>query len=138
MRTKIIILLMFWACTNVAAQSTLEVVVKNLKEVKGTIRVGLFSNENDFLKKAIEGKVVKATANEITVTFENIKEGDYALSVIHDENENGELDKNMFGMPKEGFAFGNNAMGTFGPPSFEEAKVTLGKVKVTQIINLKY
>jgi uncharacterized protein (DUF2141 family) len=119
------------------AQNKLEVTVRNIKEAKGTIRVGLFTSEKDFLKTAAEGKVVKANAKEITVVFENLKSGDYAVSVIHDENENGELDSNMVGIPKEGFAFGNNAMGTFGPPSFDKAKVSLIKNE-KQVVELKY
>ena len=123
--------------TALFAQAKLEVTVKNIKDAKGTIRVGLFTRENDFLKNAAEGKVVKASGKEVTVVFENLKPGDYALSVIHDENENGELDSNMIGIPKEGFAFGNNAMGTFGPPSFDKAKITLTKSN-KQIVDLKY
>src|SRR5688572_30333967 len=94
--------LFFNACLSYG-QNRIEVTVKNIKEKKGSIRVGLFSNENDFLKKAAEGKIVKATAGEVKVVFENLKAGDYAVSVIHDENENGELDTNAIGMPKEGF-----------------------------------
>lgn len=120
------------------SQKNIEVTVKNIKEQKGTIRVGLFTNEDDFLKKVAEGKVVKATGTEIRVVFENLKAGEYAVSVIHDANENGELDTNGIGMPKEGFAFGNNAMGMFGPPSFDKAKVVLDKSPVKQVIELKY
>lgn len=121
------------------AQSTSLVVnVNNIKSQKGSIRVGLFSNEKDFLKNAVEGKVVKISGGEMTIVFENLKPGDYALSVIHDENENGELDSNAIGIPKEGFAFGNNSMGTFGPPSFEKAKVEVRDQPVKQVIKLKY
>jgi uncharacterized protein (DUF2141 family) len=119
------------------AQS-LEVTVRNIKEAKGTIRVGLFVNEQDFLKKAVQGKVVKAAGKEVTVVFEGLAAGDYAVSVIHDENENGELDTNIVGIPKEGFTFSNNAMGSFGPPSFEKAKVTLGGSDHKQVVDLKY
>jgi uncharacterized protein (DUF2141 family) len=121
-----------------SAQTSLEVTVKNIKGAKGTIRVGLFTNENDFLKKAAEGKIVKATGTEVTVVFENLKPGDYAVSVIHDENENGELDSNLVGIPKEGFGFGNNAMGMFGPPDFQQAKVKLQATPVKQVISLNY
>ena len=121
-----------------AQGASLEVTVKNIKQQKGTIRVGLFDNEKDFLKKAVLGKVVKASGTEVTVLFENLKPGGYGLSVIHDENENGELDSNFVGMPKEGFAFGNNAMGMFGPPDFEKALVQVNGEKVVQVISLKY
>jgi len=125
--------------SSVFAQGKLEVIVKDIKETKGNIRVGLFINEDSFLKEAAEGKVVKASGSQVTVRFENLKPGEYALSVIHDENENGELDSNVMGMPKEGFAFGNNAMGMFGPPSFEKAKLRIeDKKQVSQTITLKY
>ena len=143
MKTKIYIALISFlgviATSHAQAQSKLEVTVRKIKETKGSIRVGLFTNENDFLKKAAEGKVVKAKQGELTVVFENLKPGNYAVSVIHDENENGELDSNFVGMPTEGFAFGNNAMGTFGPPSFEKAKVVIAKDKSeVQAIDMKY
>jgi uncharacterized protein (DUF2141 family) len=120
------------------AQGSLEVTVKNIKEPTGNIRVGLFDTEKGFLKDAIDGKVTKATGGEVTVVFENLKAGEYAVSVIHDENSNGELDTNVMGIPKEGFAFGNNAMGTFGPPSFDKSKVVIGKERVRQELTLKY
>jgi uncharacterized protein (DUF2141 family) len=134
----LLIAFLFCATSTAFAQSTIEVTIKNIKEQKGSIRVGLFSNADDFLKKAIEGKVVKANASEVKVVFENLKHGDYAVSVIHDENENGELDTNAIGMPKEGFAFGNNAMAMFGPPSFDKAKVNVNTAPVKQLIELKY
>jgi uncharacterized protein (DUF2141 family) len=120
------------------AQGKIEVTIKNIQAQKGSIRVGLFSSENDFLKKAVDGKIVKVSGNEAKVIFEDLKDGDYAVSVIHDENDNGELDKNGIGIPKEGFAFGNNAMGMFGPPSFEKAKVSVLNGTVKQVIELKY
>jgi uncharacterized protein (DUF2141 family) len=134
----VIISAMVFSGSNSSAQGNIEVTVKNIEEAKGSIRIGLFTNETDFLKKVAEGKVVKATGSEVKVVFENLKAGEYAVSVIHDENENGELDTNGIGMPKEGFAFGNNAMGMFGPPSFEKAKVVVDKETIKQVIELKY
>jgi uncharacterized protein (DUF2141 family) len=135
--SNILIAIMMMIVPNLFAQS-LEVTVQNIKNTKGSIRVGLFTNEKDFLKKASEGKIVKASSEEVKVLFENLKPGTYAISVIHDENENGELDSNFMGIPKEGFAFGNNAMGTFGPPSFDESKVVIDKTPMVQVIKLKY
>lgn len=133
----VMVCLIIVSVLNANAQASLEVTVENIKETRGTIRVGLFTNESDFLKKPADGKIVKASSGKVTVLFENLKPGDYAVSVIHDENENGELDTNLVGIPKEGFAFGNNAMGTFGPPSFKEAKITLEN-RAKQVISLKH
>lgn len=136
--TSMIAAVLLFSASMTFAQSNIEVTVKNIEEVKGSIRVGLFSNENDFLKTPVEGKVVKVAGTEAKVVFENVKAGEYAVSVIHDENDNGELDTNGLGIPKEGFAFGNNAMGMFGPPSFEKAKVVVDQTPVKQVIELKY
>lgn len=129
---------MILALTSVIAQGSIEVTVKNIKEAKGSIRVGLFDKEENFLEKPIEGKVVKASNGDVTVVFEGLAPGNYAISIIHDENDNGELDSNMMGIPKEGFAFGNNAMGMFGPPDFDKAKISVNGQKVKQEITLKY
>jgi uncharacterized protein (DUF2141 family) len=137
---KIILLLSMsvMLVVSAAAQNTIEVTVKNIKAIKGSIRVGLFNSESTFLKDAIDGKIVKVSASEVTVVFENLKPGEYAVSVIHDENDNGELDSNVVGIPKEGFAFGNNAVGMFGPPDFAKAKVTVDGQVIKQVINLNY
>lgn len=136
----VLVISMFLLFAGVAAnaQNTIEVEISGIREQKGNLLVGLFNSEGAFLEKAVQSKVVKASSEKVVVIFENLNAGDYAVSIIHDENENGELDKNFIGIPKEGFAFGNNAMGTFGPPSFKDAKVTVTKEKISQKITLKY
>ncbi len=143
MKTRIyqivIVLVSVLGSVNLFAQNTsLEVTVKNIKGTKGTIRIGLFTTEADFLKTAVKGKVVDANGSEVKVVFEDLPAGEYAVSVIHDENGNEKLDTKAMGIPKEGFAFGNNAMGAFGPPSFDKAKVKLEGKPVQQVISLKY
>lgn len=116
----------------------LEVTIKNVKEAKGNVRVGLFKDDKTFLKEAWMGKVVKAESGELKVVFEGVPSGTYAVSIIHDANENGELDSNFFGIPNEGFGFSNDAMGTFGPPGFDKASFTLGADKKNVSISMRY
>ena len=47
---------------------------------------------------------------------EDLAPGRYALSAFHNENDNGELDTNLLGVPSEGYGFGNDASAAFGPP----------------------
>lgn len=138
MKKSIIVLIMILALgiVRMNAQS-LTVSIKNVVSDKGTLRVGIFNSQSDFLKKQLYGQIVKSKSGELQVVFEGIPEGVYAVSIIHDENENGELDSNFFGIPKEGFGFSNDAMGTFGPPSFEKASFNL-KEKSALTVNLKY
>jgi len=104
----------------------------------GSLRIGLF-NEGNFLKTPVEGKIVKAISESIEVKFENVRDGDYALSVVHDANGNGELDKTKLGIPREGFAFSNNVMGKKGPPSYQKAKFEVkGTTSVKQALVMRY
>ena len=105
-------------------QTKLQVTVTNIKGHKGDIIVGIFDSEN-FLKTPIEGRTAKPLGDSVTVVFENLKPGKYAVSVVHDTNNNKDLDKNKLGIPKEGFGFSNNVLGTMGPPSFERAQIDL-------------
>ncbi|HTE32532.1 MAG TPA: DUF2141 domain-containing protein [Chryseolinea sp.] len=123
--------------TALGQTGSLEVTVSHIKSHKGKIQIGIFE-EKDFLKTPVEGKIVKASKGTVTVVFENVKKGSYAISIIHDENENGILDANKLGIPKEGFAFSNNASGTLGPPSFEKARIEIGDEPIKQALVLKY
>jgi uncharacterized protein (DUF2141 family) len=115
------------------AQSKLTVTIENIKGKKGSLRLGVFDSEDGFLKKAIGGRVIKPEGDKVTIVFDDLKPGKYAISIIHDENDNGEVDKKAFGIPKEGLGFSNNAMGKFGPPTFEESSFTLSGEKEISI-----
>ena len=58
-------------------------------------------------------------------TFPELGNGEYAVKLYHDENGNGNHDQNFIGIPKEDYAFSNNARGTMGPPDYEKAKFAL-------------
>ncbi|MEO1052361.1 MAG: DUF2141 domain-containing protein [Bacteroidota bacterium] len=106
------------------AQHELKVTIKNYDNEEGSFMVAIFSAKEDFLKRDYISKKVKVEPGQSTsVYFENIPSGYYAVSIFHDENENGKLDKNFVGIPKEDFGFSNNARARFGPPDFDEAKV---------------
>ena len=80
------------------------------------------------------------SGDSITVVFENLKPGKYAVSVIHDANKSKDLDKNKLGIPKEGFGFSNNVMGSMGPPPFERAQfdLTPGQKDLDIDVKMKY
>jgi uncharacterized protein (DUF2141 family) len=89
------------------------------------------------MKEAIENKNITITADYLTASFDNIPHGFYAVTVIHDENGNGLLDKNMMRMPKESFGFSNNPEKVMGPPSYDDAKIPLFKSSSSIEIALK-
>jgi uncharacterized protein (DUF2141 family) len=118
-------------------QTNLQVTVTNIKGEKGDIMVGIFDSDEKFLKEPLEGRIAKVNGDSVTVVFENLKPGKYAVSVLHDTNKNKELDKNKLGIPKEGFGFSNNVIGAMGPPSFERAIIDLTPDKKDLGIGIK-
>lgn len=111
-------------CTSLA-QHNVEISIENIKEIKGSIRLAVYSGEETFLKKSIVTKSVAVTAKTATIIFENINPGEYAISTYHDVNDNKKLDSNFLGIPKEPYGFSNNARGMFGPASYKDAKVNV-------------
>jgi uncharacterized protein (DUF2141 family) len=74
---------------------------------------------------------------DATEVFE-LPPGRYGVVGIHDENRNHKLDRNCFGIPKEGFGFANDPYVLLTAPSFQTASVEVG-CPVTQIeIHLIY
>lgn len=119
-----IVLFFFFASVAHAQNGSITVEVTDIKNSEGLAAIGLYSSKNEFPKrgKSLIGADVKISGATAIHTFKNIPIGDdYAIAVFHDSNSNGKLDKNFLGIPKEGYAFSNNASGTFGPPKFKDA-----------------
>jgi uncharacterized protein (DUF2141 family) len=60
------------------------------------------------------------------------------VAVLHDENNDHKMNLSVFGLPKEGYAFSNNAMGLAGPPSFQKASFLHHSEKTVHRIKLRY
>ncbi|MEM8550104.1 MAG: DUF2141 domain-containing protein [Verrucomicrobiota bacterium] len=99
----------------------LTVRVTGLDDDRGKVIVALFTNEKDWLKKPVANLTVTPKNRAAQATFTGLAPGNYAASVIADQNDDGELDTNFLGMPTERYGFSNNATGTFGPASFTDA-----------------
>lgn len=109
------------------AAVALSVRVTALNNDRGRVAVALFASAEAFpdQKRALAGKLTRIENGKATVRFENVRPGVYAVAVLHDENENDEMDFNFLGMPLEGYGFSNDASAMFGPPSFEAASFKL-------------
>jgi uncharacterized protein (DUF2141 family) len=121
------------AAEEAAKTGTLEVSITNLDSDKGVLVVAVLNSAEQFSSgdltfRANENVPIKD--GKATVSFEDIPYGTFAVKTFHDENSNGKLDTNFVGYPKEGFGFSNNAMGKFGPPTFEQAKFTFAAEKL--------
>lgn len=107
---------------------TLHVQITDLESDKGFLSVALLDSADQYDagdRFFRSNDNVPIREGKASVTFERVPYGTYAVKVFHDENANGELDTNFVGFPKEGFGFSNDAMGQFGPPSFEQAAFSI-------------
>ena len=86
----------------------------------------------------VEGLRAPAKAGTMRFVVADLAPGRYALSAFHDENDNGELDTNLLGIPSEGYGFGNDASAAFGPPSFEAAAVDVDAASGVTALTLAY
>jgi uncharacterized protein (DUF2141 family) len=75
---------------------------------------------------------------QATAVWENLPPGDYGVAAIHDENSNAKLDRNFFGIPKEGFGFANNPHVGLGPPAFRLAVMHVHCPVTETTIHLQY
>src|SRR5229473_8126093 len=105
--------------------ATLTVHVTGARNAKGKIGVALFQQATGFpedTSKAVRAQDVDIDTNTMSaqVVFGDLPEGVYAISVRHDENSNGKLDKNFVGIPKEGYGASNNAAKKRRAPKFDE------------------
>ena len=113
---RIIAIVLLLAPALLFAQSSLTVEIVGLESDKGKVFVALLDKH----EKDVMDQSSKITDHACTLTFNNVKDDQYAIRFFHDENGDGELDTNILGIPKEGFGFSNDAMGKFGPKDFSE------------------
>lgn len=73
---------------------------------------------------------------KVQVIFANLPYGWYGISLYHDENSNGLMDKNAMGIPKEAYGFSNNAKGFFGKPKYKDVMFQLNSAEMQIVINL--
>ena len=120
-----------------AQLAQLTVTVRGLVPASGKVEVSLFNTPESFLQKplvqntqAVDGK------EELVFEFSGLLDGQYAVVVVHDENDNGRLDNGFLGLGGESFAYSNDPFTLFGRPSFEAAGFTVGTENVAIDIDL--
>jgi len=123
MKNLVFILSVFFISLTAKAQEsvTVTVTIENVLNDNGLIMASLHSDETFMKGAGIIDLADEAKKGEVTLTFENVKPGTYAIMVLHDENENNRMDFEANGMPKESYGMSGNAM-VMGPPTFNDAK----------------
>ena len=119
---------------------TINLVLTGLRSSAGEVRVCVWHADAGFpnCRKGQDVRRLAApAAPEVHLAVAGLAPGSYAVSAIHDENGNRQLDKSLIGIPTEGVGFSHNPRITFGPPSFTKARFDATR-EPTQTIRMKY
>lgn len=116
--------------------SKLTIEIHGLKSDKGTVKIGVYNSEGKWLSSSQFRQSSDIVDGTVVVVFENIPMGTYGISTYHDENNNLELDTNLFGIPSEPYASSRGAKGRFGPPKWKDAKFEI--ISSTHTEEIKY
>jgi uncharacterized protein (DUF2141 family) len=103
-----------------AGAATLKIDITNVRNTTGRVHVDLCRTA-EFLKKCAVVADVMAAKGTTMVTIENVAPGTYAVQATYDENGNGKVDRGLFGIPREGVGFSNDAPIRLGPPKWADA-----------------
>lgn len=122
--------------TFIPQEGRITVTIEGITVNSGILMIGLFDNPEDFTVKPLKFfmEPVRDTGS-VTVTFENVRYGNYAVSVYQDKNKNGKLDKNRLGMPVEPYGFSNNPRIITGP-SYDRSSFELNDREMKLSIRL--
>ncbi len=116
--------------------AVVQIHVTNVRAQVGRVHVDI-CREAEFLKDCPVFGEAKAVAGTTIVTVNGLLPGDYAAQIFYDENGNGKVDRALFGIPKEGVGFSNDAPIRLGPPRWSEAMFHVSGDK-TIAIKLRY
>ena len=133
---------MFLAGTSPVASESTGILIVNINgfpSSEGFAMVALHDSEESYKGEAdaaIAKTQVKVVDQKVQAIFGNIAYGGYGISIFHDENANGKMDKNAMGIPKEAYGFSNNAKGFLGKPDYANVVFQLDSAEKQITINL--
>ncbi len=108
---------------------SLTIDVNELRNSKGVVLFILYNKEGSIPDKKQTKYFKKQTGNirlgSSSIIFSDLPIGKYAVSIIHDENNNGEIDKGFI-LPVEGIGFSKyQTINLRNRPSFSKASFNL-------------
>jgi uncharacterized protein (DUF2141 family) len=120
---------------------TLIIQVTGFRNTKGLLGAQLFTSSDGWpedVNKSFRQEHFPIEGDHATARFDHLPAGKYGVVVLHDENENQKLDRNIFLFPKEGFGFANNPHVLLVAPPIEKATIPVTCPTTTTDIRLIY
>lgn len=115
----------------------IEVSVAGLRNGDGNVVICVWRKQDKGFPNCGAGQPFKKLtipATAPSTTLDNLRPGEYAISIFHDEKKLGRLERNFFGAPTSGVGLANNPQfGPMNPPTFDKARVFLPSTQTLSI-----
>ncbi len=123
-----------------ASAARIIVTIDGLHSAQGNIFIGLYATPSKFLNgnQCDAMRKVRASTSPITVAFDNLPPGTYAVGSYHDENGNDHLDTSIIGLPIEGYALSNGVRAVMSKPTFQQAAFVVGAEDKPLALHIRY
>ncbi|MFN8230695.1 MAG: DUF2141 domain-containing protein [Bacteroidia bacterium] len=123
--------------SNTKEEYNLTIEVENLRNSKGVLQVALYNKDGSIpdenYKNYFKIETAQIANGKSKITFKNLPKGKYAVNILHDENNNGKIDKGLI-LPKEGIGFSNySSIGLTNRPNFKKASFDLFQDKEIKV-----
>ena len=122
--------------------ATLTVVVEGLENQNSHVCLRVYDSERGFPlsnQAEVHSDCTETSGNSVTMIIPNLKSGTYAVAVVDDRNRDYQLNRNVLGIPLEGFGISNNPQVSVatGLPKFQDASFLLRENRIIDIA-MKY
>ncbi len=137
--TTVILLTTSFQSQSKEATYSLTVKVEGLRNSTGVVQFALYNSDgtipDEKFEKYYRIKTSEINKNRAVISFSELPQGRYAINILHDENENGKIDKKfLLPLPKEGIGFSNyESIGLNNRPNFARASFLLNKNSTKEI-----
>lgn len=121
-----------------ARADTLVVRITNVRNAKGVVHVDVCPKDRFLEEDCPYSGASPATSGTTVVTVKGLPKGIYAVQAFHDENRNAKVDRALFGIPKEGIGFSNDAPIHLSPPKWKDAEFAFSGARQTITLRMRY
>lgn len=139
-KRNIFLFVLLFAALSINAQ-TLTVEISNIRNNKGKIILSVFIDNDSFRKEEalFSNNYYKGDLKTDKMICKiPLKQGPYGITILDDENSDGEMEFSFIGIPKEGYGFSNFYHKGITKPQFEDFDFLIReKDKIVQV-ELKY
>lgn len=118
--------------------ATLEVAVHAVRSAKGFVRVAVCSRATFLTDNCEHFADAPAVAGTTTLKVPRIAPGTWAVQVFDDDLGQGVIHRGLFGIPREGIGFSNDARLHIRGPRFADAAVTVAEPIARIALRLRY